>query len=200
MKEQCISCWDCAPPHMNVWRFASPWRLSPAFLPALMDSPICGEKLLPSDLFLLHSYPLGLPQTASPEPQGGHLPALPGAASCQNITGFLGNGLCLVSSQEESVPSVLLKTKHLLWRVFNKSFRLSLEIGFMNGLSYCLSCFILLTLCYCAAWCSICRSLVWNRSTHCYKLLASVITFPLKTTCFPIQKVFLPQIHKYCFF
>ena len=34
MKEQYTSCWDCAPPHMNVWRFASPWRLSPAFLPA----------------------------------------------------------------------------------------------------------------------------------------------------------------------
>lgn len=32
----------------------------PSFLQlkSLMDSPICGEKLLPSDLLLLHSYPL----------------------------------------------------------------------------------------------------------------------------------------------
>lgn len=55
--------------HVNVWssvnQSSSPWSLNSAFLSAakVIDGPICGKKLLPCDVFLLH-FPLlppGLP-------------------------------------------------------------------------------------------------------------------------------------------
>lgn len=92
--------------HANVWSSVNhstcPWSLNPAFLSAakVTDGPICGEKLLPCDVPALSTpTPWASHRTASFEPQGGHLTALPWAASCQNIIGFPGNGSCLVASQ-----------------------------------------------------------------------------------------------------